>query len=379
VTHGFEFALEQDALRLEARAIPINRICDDPSQALWDTDRVRVVFRIDALAQDDVKKLCRETGGECSNAEGGLAVFEAKRERLAPLAGSNNRTAAILLHAHDAATSPYSPPVLMGILNVTPDSFSDGARFNELDSALERARSMAREGAAIIDIGGESTRPGSEPVTLADELARVLPVIEALAGESIEASISIDTRKAEVARRAVDAGATIVNDTSAGLHDPLMLSTVAALNCRYIAMHMQGTPSDMQKAPSYGDPVHEILCWLRERAAVCLEAGIAPGRLVLDPGIGFGKTLEHNVALVRRSVEFRSLGFPLLSGVSRKSFLGQLTGVETPDQRIGATLAAVSLCVAGGIEILRVHDVAQAAQAVAVAAAHSGLSTLATR
>ena len=373
MNRGLEFALSLEAIALEVRAIPIQAACSDPRQALWDRDRVRVVFRSDVLSKADAQALCRATAGHLIRTSAELSQFESTREGLSALADEKHQAAALLLHAHDSATRGYEHPELMGILNVTPDSFSDGGRFNELDDAVERAQAMSREGASIIDIGGESTRPGSRPVELDEELRRVIPVIEALGARAPEITLSVDTRKAKVARAAVAAGATIVNDTSAGSFDPEMLSTVADLDCRYVAMHMQGTPRDMQRSPSYEDPVHDILSWLRERAAACVAAGIAPERLILDPGIGFGKSLEHNVALVRRAVELRSLGLPLLAGVSRKAFLGQLSGVKTPDQRIGATLAAVSLCVAGGVAILRVHDIESAAQAMAVASAHSGL------
>jgi dihydropteroate synthase len=252
----------------------------------------------------------------------------------------------------------------MGILNVTPDSFSDGGRYDDVERATARARELVEHGAELIDIGGESTRPGAEPVEQAAELERVLPVIQAIRSAGIDTPISIDTRKAEVARQALAAGANWVNDTSAGSFDAAMLATVAELDCPFVAMHMRGTPEHMQDAPHYEDPVHEILCWLRERAARCLEAGISPSNLVIDPGIGFGKRPEDNVALVRRTAELRSLGLPILSGVSRKAFLGQLTGVREPTARIGATAAAISLCV---------HDVELAAQVIAVTAAHSGL------
>ncbi|MCB9913774.1 MAG: dihydropteroate synthase [Planctomycetes bacterium] len=262
----------------------------------------------------------------------------------------------------------------MGVVNVTPDSFSDGGRFDGAAARWRTASRLAREGARWLDVGGESTRPGAAEVSAAEELARVLPVVEGLAAADV-ALVSVDTRKAAVARAATAAGARMVNDVGAGLDDPEMLAAVAESGADYCLMHRQGTIRDMQRAPRYADVVAEVTEFLRARVAACLAAGIARERLWLDPGIGFGKTLEHNLALLRRLRELRSLGLPLLLGVSRKSFIGQVAAAtgggsfaaHAPDQRLGGTAAAISFCVGAGAKVLRVHDVAVMAEAAAVA------------
>ena len=278
------------------------------------------------------------------------------------------------------ATEPAPVPRLMGIVNVTPDSFSDGGKYAEPEAALRHGLDLVAQGAQILDVGGESTRPGAQPVPAEEECARVLPVIEALAAAT-DAPISIDTTKAQVAAAALDAGAKWVNDISAGLADPEMLPLVAERDVPFVAMHRQGDPGTMQLNPSYGDPVAEVTEALRERCRAALEAGVLEERLILDPGIGFGKRLEHNLALMRRLGELRSLGRPLLLGVSRKSFIAHLSGAETsqdwrsgnrrdqPQDRLGGTAAALYACIAGGAAILRVHDVAPMAEATLVARA----------
>ncbi|MCP5020949.1 MAG: dihydropteroate synthase [bacterium] len=264
----------------------------------------------------------------------------------------------------------------MGILNVTPDSFSDGGCYSLEETAVARACELRDQGADILDIGGESTRPGSEAVTVELEWSRVGPVIEALAGR-FDRPVSIDTTKAEIARRALDAGADWVNDISAGTFDPDMLPLVSERGVPYIAMHCPTSPDRMQQDPNYGDVVAEVVRWLRERLAACKSAGIAAENLCIDPGIGFGKRLDHNLSLLRRLCELKSLGCPLLLGVSRKSFIDQLAKAEEdggqnpggapPRDRLGGTAAALFACVAGGASILRVHDVSTMAQAVQVA------------
>ena len=267
------------------------------------------------------------------------------------------------------------PLRILGVLNVTPDSFSDGGRFLDPGRAIEHGLRMESEGAQVLEIGGESTRPGSESVSVAVELERVLPVIEGLAGRS-RAAISVDTTKFEVARAALDAGATVVNDVSAGRSDPRILDLAAEREATLVLMHMRGTPRDMQTDPRYGDVVAEVREFLRERAAQAESVGVAARRIWIDPGIGFGKKLEHNLALLARLPELASLGHPVCLGVSRKSFIA---GVEIaagasgspPDSRIGGTAAAIALGVLGGASILRVHDVAIMAQAARVALAVS--------
>jgi dihydropteroate synthase len=257
-------------------------------------------------------------------------------------------------------------PVVMGILNVTPDSFSDGGRFSARDAAIRQALSMQAEGAAIVDVGGESTRPGSAGVSLQEELERVIPVIEALAGE-LEVPISVDTSKPEVMREAVAAGATMINDIQA-LRIPGALEAAAATGVPVCLMHMQGEPRTMQRAPHYRNVVQEVKAFLRERMAACTAAGIGEERLLLDPGFGFGKELEHNLELLRQLKQLEELGRPLLVGISRKSMLGMITGRQIPE-RLAGSLAAAVLAAERGARILRVHDVAATVDALKVTTA----------
>ena len=255
-------------------------------------------------------------------------------------------------------------PLVMGILNVTPDSFYDGGvHHGSVADAVEHAAKMLEQGAGIIDIGGESSRPGSEPLSADEELERVLPVISELKARHPAAVISIDTYKARVADAAVGAGAAIVNDISAGRLDPELLPFAAESGCGYVLMHMLGTPRDMQREPHYDDPVAEIHAFLKERLHRLAEAGIAPERVVLDPGIGFGKRLSDNLALIANAERLRVDGRPLLFGVSRKSFLGKLLG-QGPEQRLAGTVAANALLLRQGVDILRVHDVREAVDTV---------------
>ncbi|NLH99178.1 MAG: dihydropteroate synthase [Chthonomonadales bacterium] len=256
--------------------------------------------------------------------------------------------------------------LVMGVLNVTPDSFSDGGRYLQKDAALRRALDMAASGADIIDVGGESSRPGAEPVPLEEELRRVLPVIADLAREP-GLIVSVDTRKAEVARAAIEAGAAMVNDISAMTADPDMAPVVAASGVAVCLMHMQGTPQTMQVAPAYGDVVTDVREYLRERAAAARAAGIAEDRIIVDPGFGFGKTLEHNLEMLRRLREFTDLGYPILVGTSRKSMLGALLGGAPPEDRTEGTAATVALAVANGASMVRVHDVREMWRVVCVA------------
>ncbi len=261
--------------------------------------------------------------------------------------------------------------LLMGILNVTPDSFSDGGRFFSPQSAVEQAQRLAGEGAHIIDIGGESTRPGAKPVPVDEELERVMPVIEALAaarksGDGFAPRISIDTRKAVVMGEAVKAGADLINDVSALQYDEEALAVAAKAGCPVILMHGKGDPATMQDNPVYGDVVTEVYDYLRQRLELCEKAGIDRARLVIDPGIGFGKTLEHNLALLAHLDHFAGLGVPLLLGASRKRFIGALSGEEEATKRAPGSIAAALFGVAQGVKILRVHDVAQTRQALTV-------------
>ncbi|MCK5382076.1 MAG: dihydropteroate synthase [Candidatus Latescibacteria bacterium] len=251
---------------------------------------------------------------------------------------------------------------VMGILNVTPDSFSDGGRFLRLDDAVRRAEEMVAEGADLIDVGGESSRPGSDPVPLDEELDRVIPVVEALA-KRIPAPISVDTYKAEVARRALDAGAVLVNDISAMRFDPRMKELIAERGVPVILMHMLGTPRDMQISPSYEDVIKEISVFLRDRIAEAVSAGIARTQIVVDPGIGFGKRVADNLEIVRRLDAFHALGCPILLGPSRKSFIGKALDLPS-EERLEGTAAVVALSVLRGAHLIRVHDVRQMVRVV---------------
>jgi dihydropteroate synthase len=257
-------------------------------------------------------------------------------------------------------------PQVMGILNVTPDSFSDGGRYLATDAALAHARQMVEEGAAIIDVGGESTRPGAAPVGEQEELRRVIPVIERLAAE-LPAVISVDTRKAAVMRAAVAAGAGMINDIYA-LRDEGALRTAAQLEVPICLMHMQGEPRTMQAAPSYRDVVAEVKNFLADRVVACEQAGIARERLLIDPGFGFGKGVEHNLRLLKRLDAFADMGLPLLVGLSRKSLIGSVLNV-TAAQRLYGSIALATIAVWQGAAIIRAHDVAATVQAIKMAAA----------
>ncbi len=254
----------------------------------------------------------------------------------------------------------------MGVVNVTPDSFSDGGLYLDPEAAVAHGEELARAGAAILDVGGESTRPGAEPVAEAEELRRVVPVVEGLAGGKAE--ISVDTSKAAVAAAALDAGATIVNDVTALRGDPGMAALCVDRGPTVILMHMRGDPRTMQDDPAYDDVVAEVGAFLTERLEAAVAAGIEEERIWLDPGIGFGKTLAHNLELLRRLPELAGLGRPLVVGTSRKGFIGGIDGSEARE-RLGGTIASSLLAAAAGAEVLRVHDVAEMAQALSIATA----------
>ena len=258
------------------------------------------------------------------------------------------------------------PPVIMGIVNVTPDSFSDGGLFLDADAAIEHGRALAAEGADIVDVGGESTRPGADPVPLQEELDRVVPVVSALAGD---ATVSIDTMKAQVAREALEAGASIVNDVSALRFDPEMARVVAESGARCCLMHMLGEPRTMQRDPRYGDVVDDVRAFLEERLRFAVSEGVPEERVWLDPGIGFGKTVEHNLELLRRLDEIAAIGRPVVVGTSRKSFLGKIAGGRDEASRLPGTIATNVLALERGASVFRVHDVTQNRDALQVAAA----------
>ncbi|HGJ65923.1 TPA: dihydropteroate synthase [bacterium] len=245
--------------------------------------------------------------------------------------------------------------LVMGILNVTPDSFSDGGKFINIENALEQAQIMAKYGVDIIDIGGESTRPGAEPVSLEIELDRVIPVIENIK-KSVNICISIDTYKAIVAEKAINAGASIVNDISS-LSDPDMSKIIADSGVPIILMHKKGTPKDMQINPNYNSVVDEIKHFFEDKIKLATDSGIQSDRIIIDPGIGFGKTVEHNLEIIRRLKEFKDLRKPILIGTSRKSFIGKVLHLDSPSDRIEGTSATVALSIANGADIIRVHDI----------------------
>jgi dihydropteroate synthase len=266
-------------------------------------------------------------------------------------------------------TRGMEPWRVMGVVNVTPDSFSDGGEFLAPADAIAHGMQLAADGARILDIGGESTRPGAEPVDADDELRRVLPVIEGLSGA--EAAISIDTTKTEVARRAIEAGASIVNDVSAFRFDPELAGLVADSGVECCLMHMLGEPRTMQQDPRYDDVVADVKAFLEQRMEFATAAGVSEGRIWLDPGIGFGKTVEHNLELLRRLDEIVALGRPVVVGTSRKSFLGKLTG-GAEKERLPGTIATNVMALERGASVFRVHDVAEVVDALAVAAATLG-------
>lgn len=259
-----------------------------------------------------------------------------------------------------------SRPVVMGILNLTPDSFSDGGRYNRYDAALRQAEQMLTDGAVIIDIGGESTRPGSAAVPAQEELARVVPVIEALRRQ-FDCIISIDTSKAAVMSAAVQAGADIINDVCA-LLEPGALDVAVSAQVPVCLMHMQGAPRSMQQAPQYQDVVAEVKQFLLERARVCEQAGIDKQQIILDPGFGFGKSLTHNYLLLQQLQQFADCGYPLLAGMSRKSMIGQLLNIPL-NERLAASVACATIAALQGARIIRVHDVKETVQAVRVVTA----------
>jgi len=257
--------------------------------------------------------------------------------------------------------------LVMGILNVTPDSFSDSGEFFDRDRAIEHGLKMVEDGAAIIDVGGESTRPGSASVSAAEQMGRVLPVIEALSART-DVPISVDTHEFEVAKAALDAGAGMINDITA-LGDERIAALVAERQVPVILMHMLGRPATMQVEPRYGDVIAEVLDFLLERAKRAEHLGVPKELIFIDPGIGFGKTLEHNLLLLKNIDKFVATGYRVLVGTSRKSFIGRITGREDPCERIYGTASTVALCAAAGVSVVRVHDVAEMLDVTKVAAA----------
>ncbi len=261
-----------------------------------------------------------------------------------------------------------SKPLIMGILNVTPDSFSDGGRFQSLDSAVKQAELLLNEGADMLDIGGESTRPKSLSVSSGEQIARIIPVIKAIRSQiSSDVLISVDTRLSTVAKAALNAGANWINDISAGRDDPLILKIAAEMNCPIVLMHIRGTPQTMQDSPYYENPVKEVLAELNHRIEIAIDAGIRQQQIIIDPGIGFGKRHTDNWQLLANLSTFVKSGFPVLLGTSRKRFLGQLCDIDQADQLGNATAITTALGVQAGVKIFRVHDVKLNRQALEIA------------
>ena len=255
-------------------------------------------------------------------------------------------------------------PRIFGIINVTPDSFSDGGDALALEDALRRGKAMLDAGADILDVGGESTRPGAAPVGIEDEIARAVPVVRGLS--DLGAKVSIDTRHAPVMEAAIEAGATIINDVTALSHDPDSLDLAVASGLPVILMHMQGDPGTMQDNPQYEDAAQDVFDYLKQRVAKCEAAGMDRSRIAIDPGIGFGKTLDHNLDILARLNLYRDFKCPVLLGVSRKTFIGKLGGDAAPKERLGGSLAAVLAAAARGVRLFRVHDVAETRQALTI-------------
>lgn len=266
-----------------------------------------------------------------------------------------NQRKGYLLEIGQRALDLSSRTHLMGVLNVTPDSFSDGGRFFKLEEAIKQGLKLAEEGVDIIDIGGESTRPGSEPVTIEEELRRVIPVIEELT-KRIKIPISIDTYKSKVAKEALDSGASMVNDISGLRYDPEMKKVIAEYDVPVVLMHIQGTPKNMQENPKYENLLEDIKRYLYQSISIAEKAGIGEDKIIIDPGIGFGKTLEDNLKILKNLREFKSLGKPVMIGVSRKSFIGKILDLPS-DERLEGSLASIAVAIMNGANILRVHDV----------------------
>jgi dihydropteroate synthase len=250
-----------------------------------------------------------------------------------------------------------SQTYLMGVLNVTPDSFSDGGQFNTIDAALTQAQYLRQSGAHILDVGGQSARPYADEIPVEAELARVIPVIKALRDNGIDTPISVDTNRAVVARSAVAAGADWVNDISGGMHDPAMLETIANLNVPIVLMHMRGTPKTMQQMTDYGDLMGELYEFLARQVEKAIATGIDPDRIMLDPGIGFAKTADQSLEILRQLAKLQTLGYPLLVGTSRKSFIGKILEQPNAQERVWGTAATCCAAIAHGADVLRVHDV----------------------
>jgi dihydropteroate synthase len=353
VSEGAQTAgsLEAASRRVYLQPVLRTRGCAPPgANSVLAVKGTALAFAAAVLIERDGTRVRRVITSAADLATRGLVSPELLARLSAPLA--------------DVAGGGSDRPRLVGVINVTPDSFSDGGRYLTAEAAIAHGLRLAEEGADILDIGGESTRPGSKPIDVAAELARVLPVIEGLHGKT-RARLSIDTRHAQIMRRAAQAGVDLINDVSALTHDPASLATAAATGLPVVLMHSQGTPETMQLNPTYDDVVLDVYDALERRILACEAAGIARARLIVDPGIGFGKTLAHNLALLGALSIFHGLGCAVMLGASRKSFIGQLCGAEAAE-RLPGSLAAALMGLESGVEFLRVHDVAATRQAIAV-------------
>ncbi len=337
---------------LKQDAISVRGDCAVPRKAsMFEKGRCKVLLIVNRRDLDRLVERLREQPF-------GLKAVADEIERL--LKNIKKREFSIAFRGKKLA---LKKPKIMGILNVTPDSFSDGGLYTSVEKAVKRCEELLEEGAEIVDIGGESTRPGSEPVPLEEELKRVVPVIEAIRkhfGDNF--FISIDTYKYEVAKAALDAGADMINDISGLQFDRRMEQLVKETRCPAVINHIKGTPKDMQKNPYYEDVVNEIFLYFKKRIESLTKIGINEEQLILDPGIGFGKRVEDNLCLIKRLREFTSFGRPILIGTSRKSFIGTITGEKTPSKRLAGSLATVGISVNNGAKILRVHDVKETKQ-----------------
>ncbi len=349
-------------------AVP-GRIGESATKADESGDPVAGIARLDLILRTRKRRIAEASipASAIGSLVAELPATPARRLRRALRRLAEAPAQLTLADGRRLALATHADPLLMGIVNVTPDSFSDGGRHFDTDRAIAHGRRLAEEGAAILDVGGESTRPGAEPVPVDEELRRVVPVIEALARDGFV--VSIDSRKAAVMEAAVDAGAAIINDVSALAFDHRAIEVVATRGVPAILMHAKGEPARMQRAPHYGDVLIEVFDHLEARVRACEAAGIARDRLIVDPGIGFGKTLEHNLVLLRDLAVFRQIGVPVLLGASRKRFIGALSGEPHPERRLAGSLAAAIAGWQAGAMMLRVHDVAETRQALTVARA----------
>lgn len=345
---------------------PVGRVSAPHARTSGNHETILSIGGRDDVGFAAIEVLRRSPDGSVERRIMTLSEVRAMVSRGGADAGNIDQALACLARPRAAiAGLPLDCPRIMGIVNVTPDSFSDGGNFSNTREAIAHARRLNDEGADILDIGGESTRPGSEPVTLDEELRRVMPVVEGLVG-NIRARISIDTRKAEVMRRAAAAGAHIVNDVSALTFDPASLEAVAETKLPVVLMHAQGDPKTMQVEPRYSNVLLDVYDVLAERIAACRRAGISGEKIIVDPGIGFGKTLDHNLELLSGLSLYLSLGVPVLLGVSRKRMIGTLTGIENAHERVMGSVAAALSGIMQGANMVRVHDVAATRQSMAV-------------